>query len=917
LEPSWIACYTPQPMVPMIAWSVAGLLSLLTLLFGSEPIQLASIAVLCLSALRLRDFLQGIWRRIPGWAGEIAGPILLVATITILYGRLLIGDFPVNHDHPVFLYRAWNTGAQILASGSFSGFSTMMFAGYPANALYPMGTDLLVCVLRAISFGLASWETAYCWALFLCVLSYPMALYALGRRFAGSWAGLAAGLLAIVDRGAWLQSGWHFNLDWGVWSMGLSFSLCLWSLWSLDRLLKRAKPGNFLSTAGFLAGAILCHPMAVPILGVTWPLYLAVTALSGKLGAPGLWLPRVVGASLLGFGLCAFWLIPFVGRSEWFEPLAYAWIPFEPVIRGVLDGTLLAQFGPGIFVAGVIGLILAIRQENSFAWFLLIVAGFLVFFASTTFLLAFGILDKFPSIAHLQLERFTYVIRTALLLGCGMLLQIVLKTSDPARSNTTLRSSLLRQGRRLLLVAMLAPFFLYMVRIGPVPYLAPFKPLVWSSESSAYKDLRAAADYLNAQDSSRLGRVVVMSHMHDHLLVSLPVYTGLPIFKVGFTPENNYRYKFESRDAKVWQAVNVSHVLSFGPTRRPDVTEEKRFGKLFLYRFHGFDPARAHLEGPGSVTVERDEPEAMDLRLDGTGPDSRLIVHTGRYALWEAELAGETIPISGASIGDSPDLFMALPGRDGLIRLRYRNGALEWTGAILSWLSLLVVLLVLAARSMDRVRRRVLAWVAPVAVPVRDATTLITLAIGALGIVYLVIRLLLPASPAIPGRRVVTDLSRHIAEANAEVVRPSGSQPCKPFDGARIRCPGPEWNYAGRKIIVAKQLLRQCIWLHPIQGAKFSLHFPDIPLGDHIQGYFGMDDASVYPPGHHDVNLTVLLDDSELGRFTCPSRSGWFAWEAETPGHRGTSGRITIQSDAPFTGRRHFCFTAYATENTD
>jgi 6-pyruvoyl-tetrahydropterin synthase-like protein len=906
-------------MVNLVLWSCTGLLAILFLVLGNEALQLCAIPVLVIAILKFYDWrARDMFRRAPGWIAQAAGPAVILIVAVILYGRLLIGDLPINHDHPVFLFRAWNTGTQLLSNGSLTGFSNMMFAGYPANSLYPLGTDLLVVAMRVLSLGILSWETAYCWALFIFVLSYPAALYALGRRFAGPWAGLLAALLGLVDRGAWFQSGWDFNLDWGVWSMGLSFSLCLWSLWSLDRLLFKAGSKNLLATSGFICGAILCHPMAVAILGIMLPAYILVLVLAAKLPAPGLWLPRVVAAGLLGWGLSAFWLVPFIGRQDWFEPLAYFWLPFETIVRGITEGNALAQFGPVFLIGGILGLALGTRRREPFPMFLLIVSGLLLFFSSTTFLLSFDILQKFPAIAHLQLERFSYVIRTAMLLGCGFLIETIIRkpASDPAIGQPY-ESALKRHGRRFLLAAMIAPFIFYSIRSGPYPFLAPDKPLSWASQSNSYHDLLQAADHLNSLDKKTTGRIAILSQTHDHLLVALPVYTGLPIFKIGFTPENNYRFKFESRDASVWKAVNISHVLSAHALHRPDLTELTRFGRLRLYRFNDFSPRRVSLTGPGQATVSLDEPEALDVQISNAGPDSRLIIHKARYALWQAELNGKQIPISGASIGDSPEVFMQLPVTNGSLHLRYKTGGLEWLGTIISWLSFIVAGLLISAGFFSKLKAYLNKRLRPIASMVCDIVSLTTLAVLVLGSLILVLRLILPSSPDFAGRRIISDLADKLPEAHAEVISAKGSRPCDKYKGSKIQCPGPAWNFAGEKIIVSDHMLRQCIWLHPIERAKFTLHFDNVTLGDHIQGNFGLDDSVVEPPNRHDVNLTVSFDNTELGRFTCPSRRGWHAWDAATPGLAGKIGRVTIQSDASFTGRRHFCFTAYITRDVD
>ena len=368
-----------------------------------------------------------------------------------------------------------------------------------------------------------------------------------------------------------------------------------------------------------------------------------------------------------------------------------------------------------------------------------------------------------------------------------------------------------------------------------------------------------------------------------------------------------------SSDPEVWRAAGVSHLLSVGPWPRPGLVELRRFGGLVLYRFADFSPAPAWLEGPGRLRILEQRPELLRLQIEGTQPDSRLYVRRARYGLWRASSDGRPVEITGASVGDSPAVFMSLAARDGELVIEFTAGAGEWLGGLASLLGLLAALLLLVNGLRPSWLGGLPSRLAPLARPLRAGTTLATLALVLLLSIYLIVRLSLPAPPDFSGRRVVADLSRQLAGASAEVVRPGGKSPCQPFDGRRIKCPGPEWNYAGRTIIGADHLLRQCVWLHPIQGAEFVLHFDGVELGDRLEGFFGMDDAVVEPPSSHDVQFTVYLDGQRLEQLDCPSRRGWFHWRVDTPGRRGSRGRVSVSSAARFTGRRHFCFTAYTT----
>gem|GEM_PF-2171719 len=893
---------------------VGGLLAAL----GGEGARILGTACLLAVGLWLLDLARARgWLRLgPAWLREALGPGLIVALATVLYGRLLLGDMPVNHDHPIMLLRAWITGSELLPSGRLSGISQIMFGGYPANTLYPMGTDLLVCAMRWLGLGLVSWETAYAWALYLAVLAYPLGLYALGRRMGGPVAGALAGLLGLIDRGAWFEGGWDFNLSWGVWSMGLSFSMCLWSLWTFERLARLAgRPGLWLGAALSTAYAVICHPMALAILGTGLPVLLVVMLLQGQLGAPGRWLARVTGALVLAFALTAFWLLPFVAHQAWYEPLASAYRPYTEVVRGLLSGALLAAMAPALALGGLLGLALGARRGAPTALGWLLWTGLLLFLSSDTFLSSFDVLDRLPSLGQLQLERFMYPCRAALLLGAGLLSALLVERAAPGPSLTPPPTPWRVHGLRALAALALAPLLVLAPQAAPLPWFAPARPLDWASQTPWVADLRAAADHLlrlrRGPEPPR--RVAVLTAKDDHSLMLLPVLTGLPIFKVGFTPENNYRLKFTSREPAVWRAVGVTHALSLGPQPGAELEELGRYGRLVLYRFRGAPTPRAALTGPGEAAFERDEPERLEVRLKGTGPQSRLTLLAPRYALWSAELDGQPLPIDGARVGDSPDVFMSLPARDGRLTVRYRNGVAEWLGRGLSALGLAIALLLCAAWLAPGLRARLARWLGPWGERARLATTLAALVLGALGALALLLRLALPGASPFPGQRVVTRLADLLPEARAALVRPERSESCQPFDGQRLRCPGPEWNFSGLVLFSADQIIRRCIWLHPVEGARHTLTFEGVELGDHLRGFCALDDRVLLPNDHRDVELVVSIDGQELGRAACPARRGWHAWSFPTPGLVGRRAEVSIASQAAFTGRRHFCFTAYAT----
>ena len=859
--------------------------------------------------------------RLPEWATsertrEVGAPLVVVALGVILYAPLLWGDLPVNHDHPILLLRAWIFGQHLASSGAPWGFSPILGAGNPVDGMYPVGTDLLVGFFKLVTFGLASWQTAYCWALLTSILVYPGALYALGRRVGGPLAGLTAGVLALVDRGDYLQSGWDFSINWGVWAMGLSFSLCLLVIWALDRLAERPSRGRIAALALLSGGALVGHPMAIPILGIVIPLQLAWTAASRGFRTAVAWLPSALLAFVIGGGLAAFWYAPFLAHGDWFEPLGLEWHTFGDVLTGLADGTVLNSFAPAFVPLGLLGLIWAALRRDALGATFLLATAVVLYVSSNTFLVTFDVLHKLPGVANVQLERFSYFVRAALLLGVGLFAAFVVREAwqvirgGPAAT----RPSWFGWSVRAVVGAVvLVPFLLSAPGAPGKSWFIPSHRLAYASDDPVLPAVRDAADYLKNLDPGQVGRIALNAARHEHRLMLLPLYSGLPVFKIGFTPENNYRFRPESADPVFRKALGISHVLTLDPMPLAGLEPVRRFGDLFLYRVKDFAPQRVALHGPGSAVVLRDEPEALDVRLAGTVPGTDLEIYVGRYALWHAAMDGEPVAVEGASAGDSPPMFMKVPARDGLLTLRYQPGAAEIGGLAATLVALLGVVLLLALQRATRARAwweaRSGRWWAALARVVTVGTGVLAGVAVAGGIALLAG----PGPEKVPGREVVADLSQRLDTGSAEIVRPGGAAPCSAWDGTRFQCPVDTWNYIGKTLQTVDGLMRQCVWMHPVEGGRLTLHLPGVPLGNRLEGHFGLHDVAAAGPNRANVRVSVQVAGQPAHDFTAPGSRGWREWSVDTTGLDGTVGDVTVSVETASAGQRHFCLTMLTT----
>jgi hypothetical protein len=227
--------------------------------------------------------------------------------------------------------------------------------------------------------------------------------------------------------------------------------------------------------------------------------------------------------------------------------------------------------------------------------------------------------------------------------------------------------------------------------------------------AASYEELRT---WLGDTWSNRDGfwRVAVRADRNLHWFMDAPVGAGTPLFKMGFTPGDNFVHKPESRRREVLDALGVRYVIS---ERRgaPRSDEIQRFGPFVVTEHPGFQGYRpAWIRGAGEVEIEDLDLESGVVRgkLSGTGSDSRLVLGVAGYPRWELRMGGEVVEWVETPVwGEGPDTTQAerragqlrggkvhgddgteptligAPARDGSFELRYRSTRLADVLALL------------------------------------------------------------------------------------------------------------------------------------------------------------------------------------------------------------------------------------------
>ncbi|MEZ4453401.1 MAG: hypothetical protein R3B09_28310, partial [Nannocystaceae bacterium] len=252
------------------------------------------------------DLLAGLGP-LAGRLRRLAGPLSLVAVIAAglwLVWPLVLGDAPLSADHPVHLTRIWLFG-QVLQGGQLRGWSDLWFFGMPVGELYPPLGDLIVVALRGLTLGLASWGACYAWMVAGVFTLQGVALWHAGRTLQrGALPGLCAGLLALVDAGAYREGGWTYTMLYGVWPQALQTSLALLCLSEAARARAAAAPERAQRHLAWAAlaggGALLAHPMGLPSLALAGGIAFWVLGRTGPGGPVGSDRSKEAGAASEG-----------------------------------------------------------------------------------------------------------------------------------------------------------------------------------------------------------------------------------------------------------------------------------------------------------------------------------------------------------------------------------------------------------------------------------------------------------------------------------------------------------------------------------------------------------------------------------------------------------------------------------------
>lgn len=554
------------------------------------------------------------------------------------------------------------------------------------------------------------------------------------------WAGALAALAWLIDPGASREGGWNYLMFHGVWPQMLSSALWVASLPATYAALRKPSARRLAFASLLLGGSVLAHPFGMLTAAASAAAWPVVTWASGAMRSklpPGVirwWLLIHALAVLVSIG----WVYVFFASAGSMSRSPVPWQPLGALVTQLFAGELFTNHRAWIGPLAVIGLLVAVRRGRAMAWMgVVLVCGLLVLGseAAITVLRLDLLVSGFK---NLQFPRYAIALKPVLYAFSGVGGAVLLARlrsvperdhpaepasgSPAARDRPLARPAYLRpRAARLLACICLAPLIVGLIddrgRLLPHP-VQGLQTFQGSSHGEVDQALLDALEAERAAAGEGPFKVAFLRRGMGGGTFPLFAITdaGAELVLDGHIPAVNYKYQVRRRTPEALRYAGVTHVIHDGPLDRG--TEDPQllaalevvgeFGIWTLARLPandrlrplGFETARGL--DRDAVSVERPEPDRVQLTVAATDKGGRVDLAIGPYRKWRArEAGGAFIELDEARLsGGVPGIAVPIPaGGEQSIELRYTKPRTERS---LGWLSVVTILLLSIALAWDR-----------------------------------------------------------------------------------------------------------------------------------------------------------------------------------------------------------------------
>jgi len=875
---------------------------------------------------------------------ELACVAAVVGVGLAMMSDVLGGLRPVSRDHTVHFAKAWLLHDELLPSGQIYGWSQDMFAGYPANYLYPPGADLFVNLVHLLGLGALDFSEAYAYAFVLFHVLTGLSTYVFARSFAGRWVALIAGVLCVSDPGSFRMGGWQYTVEYGVWPQALSLSFSLLAFAALRDIAetRRLAPiGMF----GFWMGlAFITHPIQILFAALAVLVAIVAAIVARGVQAATFAFRMLVALALSGW-VGALWLIPFFSARAETNQMGVWWDTTYEMAKALLNVALFPGTLGYVFAFGLLGIILLLRAQRFMPLFVALMAAMVPAVTNSTVIDELHMAHIAHAFAKIQWVRLSTMVKPfwfalAAYAFVAILAQAkALTARDQARGlgpGASPKGSIVRNTALAGITALIVlPVIVPLAEAFTTRHV--LRRVMTEAERPQREDRAKIEQWLSAnlpKDGTfyRLG--VFTGDQHDMLDIGAAV--GRPLFKRGFTPASNFVYQPRERIPSILDATNVRFALSKYPLPTDQFEIAQRFGIWGIYRYLDYRPETYRiLEGRGDIKVERFGREEVQLRA-GAGSQGRLRINISYFSRWKAYRDGQRVPITVTYLRDAPKDtgFITVPLEPGTYRFVFERTLGDRMAVPIGLLGMLACgglwfgdrrerFLSRIKRGLDRMSAALDGLSEARFMVLRRSVLAVVIVSAVVGFIALGTwkpPIQIAELPGLDIERVRFDFIERISTARAGIRYPEKYQPCM-RQGDRLVCRTADGeldvnNYVGNTPATLKDyILVRCMRARPVDKATLFIEYPSVPVGDLLIGYYGVEREGRLMSKRRPVELRITVagreaysaqtqTDNQIHAFKIPMRD-----KVKVKGERPrTSVGFSVRADN--VSRRFFCFHA-------
>ena len=523
--------------------------------------------------------------------GAWAHFVLLVGLVYWTW-PLLAGERPLSADHTVHFARSHAYCEQLL-DGHVHGWSKMWAFGVPLGELYPPLGDAAHCawtqVFRIVQPVDTAYSTAYAWTFAGVLAIQAWAAFALAQSLiahhrAAKFAGVLAALWVTVDIGYYREGGWIYTVTYGVWPQALATALAWLGLVALARRLwpsesksgQTFQPGPSKRAAFWIAAALLSHPIALLHLGIC-TLAMVLAALRSSAPRARCWC--IVSTFALAFGLGAWWWLPMLEHRAYMANYGWLHASTRQLIHWLSEGAFAQWMSPAIGYAALVGI--GISLGRGAPWPRIVAASaILLWIASSSDLYWDLRLDRLSdAFTHLQYQRFLISAKPAIFsLAALTVAQCLVTLYDDTRVFLVGPRSMTRASRVLVGFALCGVGLWIAVQKWPQQqklherwslgeYQLQRSPR-FEELDGQYQEFITWARELYEKEGAK--RFHFRASRNEHWFMDFTALTGHYLYKSGFTPGDNFRFKPESDSSHLTDRLGIDYRVELRRSTRSD-----------------------------------------------------------------------------------------------------------------------------------------------------------------------------------------------------------------------------------------------------------------------------------------------------------------------------------------------------------